>query len=103
MKPQKRTLIPTNSTHEDFSRDDDAVRGSDRSFGFVMASGLATLSTLNSWHGGRVWPYMLSLAALFALAALLFPVFLSALNKSLVQAWLITSFADRSDHYGSGV
>ena len=59
------------STHENFSREESIVTGSDRSFGIVMASGFSVLALLNGWHGGHVWPLMAGIAVLFLAAALL--------------------------------
>jgi hypothetical protein len=68
------------STHEDFSREEKIVAGSDRSFGFVMAGALAVVSLVNVWHMGRVWPWTGGLAVLFLAAALLAPAILHSLN-----------------------
>ena len=68
------------STHEDFSREEKIVAGSDRSFGLVMAGALAVVSLVNVWHMGRVWPWTGGLAALFLVAALLAPAILHPLN-----------------------
>jgi hypothetical protein len=68
------------STHETFSRDENIVPGSDRSFGLVMAGALAVVSALNAWHSGRLWPWTGALAALFLVAGLLRPSLLNPLN-----------------------
>ena len=39
------------STHENFSRDEAASPGSDRTFGLVMASVVCFLSVLMAWYG----------------------------------------------------
>jgi hypothetical protein len=72
------------STHENFSREETVVAGSDRSFGLVMAGALATVSLLNGWHNGRIWPWTSGIAALFLAASLLYPAVLNPLNR----AWL---------------
>ena len=54
-----------------------------------MAGGLATLSALNWWHAGRIWPCMLLVAAFFTLAALLYPVLLGPLNKAWFKFGLL--------------
>jgi hypothetical protein len=69
------------STHESFVRDDAIVPGSDRTFGLVMAGGLAVLALFNGWHHGRLWPWMLLAAALFVVAGLLRPSVLHPLNR----------------------
>jgi hypothetical protein len=71
---------PTHTTHDVFSRDEDIVAGSDRSFGLLMAAVLAALTLLNAWHVGRVWPWTGGLAALFLAVALLRSSLLHPLN-----------------------
>lgn len=68
------------STHEVFSRDEQVVAGSDRSFGIVMAVALAAVTSLNAWHWGRLWPWTGGLAGLFLVAAWLRPSVLHPLN-----------------------
>ena len=68
------------STHEVFSRDEEIVAGSDRSFGLVMAAALAAVTLLNGWHAGRLWPWTGGMAALLLAAALLRPSVLHPLN-----------------------
>jgi hypothetical protein len=77
------------STHESFSRDEEIVAGSDRSFGFVMAGAFALVSLLNFWHAGRIWPWTAGLAALFLLAALLRPAVLNPLNRIWLKFGLL--------------
>jgi hypothetical protein len=72
------------STHENFSREESIVTGSDRSFGIVMATGFSVLALVNAWHGGRVWALMGGAAVLFLTASLLRPAILNPLNR----AWL---------------
>jgi hypothetical protein len=72
------------ATHESFSREEAAVVGSDRSFGFVMAAALALLALLNWWHVGRSWPFTGGAAVLFFATAVLYPSILNPLNR----AWL---------------
>jgi hypothetical protein len=68
------------STHEVFSRDEEIVAGSDRTFGLVMAAALAAVTLLNGWHAGRLWPWTGGMAALLLAAALLRPSVLHPLN-----------------------
>jgi hypothetical protein len=68
------------STHEVFSREEKIVAGSDRAFGLVMAAAFAAITSLNSWHSGRVWPWTGGLAALFLVAGTLRPSLLHPLN-----------------------
>src|SRR5438876_10375750 len=77
------------STHEVFSRDEQVVAGSDRSFGFVMAGALAVVSLLNGWHAGRIWPWTTALAAIFLIAALLRPAVLNPLNRIWLKFGLL--------------
>src|SRR5262245_6053606 len=69
-----------NQTHESYSRDENAVPGSDRSFGLVMSVAFALVSLINIWYVGRVWPWTGTLAALFFAFAWLWPAALSPLN-----------------------
>ena len=78
-----------NTTHEIFSRDETVVAGSDRSFGIVMAAAFAVLALLNSWHGGRLWPWTGGLAGLFLAAALLYPAVLNPLNRLWLKFGLL--------------
>ncbi len=71
----------TNTTHEDFSRDEIVVAGSDRSFGIVITAAFSVLALLNGWHGGHLWPWMVGLAGLFLAAALFSPTVLNPLNR----------------------
>jgi hypothetical protein len=77
------------STHEDFSREEKVVAGSDRSFGLVMAGAFALVSALNAWHVGRLWPWTTALAALFLIAALTRPALLNPLNRVWLKFGLL--------------
>lgn len=77
------------STHEVFSREEEVVAGSDRSFGLVMAGAFAVLAALNAWHAGRVWPWTAGLAAIFLIAALLRPALLNPLNRIWLKFGLL--------------
>jgi hypothetical protein len=70
----------TQSTHENFSRDEAVSPGSDRNFGLVMAGALVLLSVLNGWHHGRLWPWLTAIAIVFLAAAFLRPSALRSLN-----------------------
>jgi hypothetical protein len=72
------------SIHENFSREETATPGSDRSFGLVMAAVFSAVALINGWHVGRVWPWAAGLALLFLTSALLYPAVLKPLNR----AWL---------------
>src|SRR5262245_14520819 len=78
-----------NTTHESFSRDENVVAGSDRSFGIVMAAAFAILALLNGLHGGRLWLWMGGLAGLFLAAALLYPAVLNPLNRLWLKFGLL--------------
>jgi len=73
------TLKP--STDENFSSDDKAAGGSERSFGLVMGAALASASLLNAWHTGALWPWTGGLAGMFLVAALFRPAVLLPLNR----------------------
>jgi hypothetical protein len=77
------------STHEVFSRDEEVVAGSDRSFGIMMAAVLAAVTSLNAWHSGRLWPWTGGLAALLLAAALLRPSVLNPLNRIWLKFGLL--------------
>src|SRR3954451_3820330 len=77
------------ATHEVFSREENIVAGSDRSFGLVMAGAFAMVSLLNAWHVGRVWPWAGGLAALFLAAAVLRPAILTPLNRLWLKFGLL--------------
>jgi hypothetical protein len=77
------------TTHEAFSREENIVAGSDRSFGFVMAGAFALLSLLNAWYVGRIWPWTTGVAALFLAAALLRPAILNPLNRIWLKFGLL--------------
>ena len=79
----------TQSTHENFSRDEASAPGSDRTFGLVMAGALALLALINGWHAGRAWPWELALAALFLASALLKPSLLQPLNRLWTKLGLL--------------
>lgn len=69
------------SFHESFAREDSVARGSDRSFGLVMAGAFFLLSALNGWHGGRIWPWLCLGAAAFLVASVACPTVLKPLNR----------------------
>jgi hypothetical protein len=77
------------STHESFSRDEQIVAGSDRSFGLVMAGAFAVVTALNAWHAGRIWPWTAALSAIFVVAALLRPAALNPLNRVWLKFGLL--------------
>lgn len=67
--------------HESYSREDDTVRGSDRSFGFVICAVLVVVTGFSLWRGGDLWPWSGAIAAIFLVLALAYPVALSGLNR----------------------
>jgi hypothetical protein len=77
------------STHEVLSRDEKIVPGSDRSFGFAMAAASATVTSLNAWHTGQLWPWTGGLAGLFLAAALFRPSVLNPLNRVWLKFGLL--------------
>jgi hypothetical protein len=68
------------STHESLARKEQDAPGSERSFAFVMTVVLALLGAVNWWHVGRVWPWLLGIASLFAVSGYFCPVALKPLN-----------------------
>lgn len=77
------------STHEVFSREENIVAGSDRSFGMVMAAAFSAVTLLNAWHSGRLWPWTGGLAALFLVAAFVRPAVLNPLNRIWLKFGLL--------------
>jgi hypothetical protein len=78
------------STHESFSRDEtSAPASSDRTFGLVMAAFFALIAFINGWHAGRLWPWELTLAALFLIASLIKPSVLRPLNVVWMKLGLL--------------
>jgi Saxitoxin biosynthesis operon protein SxtJ len=73
------------TTHEDFSRGERVAGGSDRSFGFVMAAALGTLTVLNAWHSGRLWQWTGGLSVVFFSTGLLWPSALNPLNRTWLK------------------
>ena len=76
-------------THESFTRDETSLPGSDRTFGWVVAGGLALLSLLNRWHLGQLWPWTLSVAVLLLVAAWIRPSLLHPLNRLWMKFGLL--------------
>jgi len=70
----------TQTTHESFSREENVVRSSERSFGVVIAAALGVLTVLNWWHDGRGWPWLAGVAVLFFAAGCFCPAVLRPLN-----------------------
>jgi hypothetical protein len=72
--------MPQQSTHESYARDQQAVPSSDRSFAVVMAAALAVLGSINWWHDGGIWPWMVGTAVVVALLGYLSPAIFRPLN-----------------------
>jgi len=77
------------STHESFVREEAAEPGSDRTFGLVMAAALGVLGTINGWHRGRLWPWMIALAVLFGVLGWISPSKLRPLNIAWMKLGLL--------------
>jgi hypothetical protein len=77
------------NTHELFTREEQVVVGSDRTFGWVMAAALALLTCFNAWHSGRLWPWTFALAAMFAIVAAIRPAALNPLNRAWTKLGLL--------------
>ena len=69
------------STHENYSRAEKPVSGSDRSFGLVICGALVVFAALSLWRGGNLWPWLVGLAAVFLVLAIAYPAALSELNR----------------------
>ena len=65
---------------ENYEREEVAKPGSERSFGAVMAGVFALIAALKFWFGSPPWWPWLTVAAIFAAAALLYPLALRPLN-----------------------
>jgi len=77
------------NTHELFSREEQVVVGSDRTFGWVMAAAFALITLFNGWHSGRLWPWTAVLAATFAAVAAIRPAALHPLNRAWTKLGLL--------------
>lgn len=84
-----RNEMKQSSLHEVFTRDENIVAGSDRSFGIVMAVAFSAVTSLNAWHSGRLWPWTGGLAALFLAAAFVRPSLLNPLNRIWLKFGLL--------------
>lgn len=69
------------SFHEDFGREAPAKAGSERAFGFVFAAVFAIIGLWPLLAGAAPRLWALGVAAVFLLAALLFPKALGPLNR----------------------
>ena len=75
--------------HESYSRDETVIGGSDRSFGIVMTVAFAVMSLLSWWRDGHSWRWTGGIAALFLVAALLYPAALKPLNRLWLKLGLL--------------
>ena len=83
----KRT--PSGSLHEDLSRTDTVVVGSDRNFGLTFAVILGVVALWPLWYGDMIRLWAGIPAALFLLAALIFPRLLSPLKMLWMRFGLL--------------
>ena len=67
--------------HEDFSRRGEIEAGSERTFGIVFSAVFAIMGLYPLWHGGDARIWMLIIAGVFLLAALVAPLILRPLNR----------------------
>jgi hypothetical protein len=81
--------MATSQLHEDFSREEHVKAGSDRGFGFVFAGFFALVSALSWWRDHTGWHWLLPLAALFLVVALVRPGLLAPLNKLWLKFGLL--------------
>lgn len=79
----------TQSTHENLSRDEAVIGGSDRSFGLVMTGAFAVMSLLNWWHNGHTWRWTGAIALLFLAATIFCPAVLKPLNRLWLKFGLL--------------
>ena len=70
----------TQTTHENFSRDEIVVRGSERSFGIVIAVALGCSRSSTGGTMGRFGPGWAGVAVLFFAAGYICPAVLKPLN-----------------------
>ena len=75
-----RKSMETRTTHESFSREETVVRGSERSFGVVIAAALGVLTLFNWWHDRKIWPWLAGIALLFIVTGYFYPAALRPLN-----------------------
>jgi predicted membrane metal-binding protein len=75
--------------HEDIRREHEIVGSSDRSFGLTFAGVFTILAGLSWWRAGERWPYWLSVAAAFALVALVLPKLLAPFNRAWMKLGLL--------------
>jgi hypothetical protein len=75
--------------HESFSRALDVKIGSNRSFGLVMAVACGVIGGLGFWWESAYWLYWLLAAAVFLIAAVLWPRILYPLNR----VWFLLGLA----------
>jgi len=81
--------MATSQLHEDFSREEHVKAGSDRGFGFVFAGFFALVSALSWWRDHTGWHWLLPLAVLFLVVALVRPGLLAPLNKLWLKFGLL--------------
>lgn len=67
--------------HENYSRNETVIGGSERSFGIVMTAAFAVISLLNWWHEGHAWRWTIGIAAVLLAATLFHPAVLKPLNQ----------------------
>jgi hypothetical protein len=75
--------------HENYSRNETVIGGSERSFGIVMTAAFAVMSLLNWWHEGHSWRWTGGIAALFLAATLFHPAALKPLNRLWLKFGLL--------------
>jgi hypothetical protein len=75
--------------HENYSRNETVIGGSDRSFGIVTTAAFAVMSLLNWWHEGHSWRWTGVVAGLFLGVALFYPAALKPLNRLWLKFGLL--------------
>jgi hypothetical protein len=79
----------TTPIHENYSRDETVVGGSDRSFGMVMTVAFAGISLVNWWQDGHLWRWIGAVAVLFLVTTLLYPAALKPFNRLWLKFGLL--------------
>lgn len=80
MEEKRISEVMRQTIHESFSDNETVVRGSERSFGIVMAIAFVLVALVNYWHDGRIWIWLVGIAAVFFAAAFIWPTTLKPLN-----------------------
>jgi hypothetical protein len=75
--------------HENFSRDDEIVGSSDRTFGLTLAGVGSLIGTTKLWYGQESARWWLAAAAILLVAAVIYPPALAPLNRLWLRLGLV--------------